>query len=835
MAYGDLKCRNLIWNSGSGDNTVVLSTLATQSYVTTNFAPKSNPTFAGTINGADLVLSGNLTVSGTQTIINTNVLQVEDKHIEIGKVSTPSDTTADGGGIILKASSDRTFVWINSTDAWTSSEHIQVASGKTFIGDGSTLTALNATNLASGTVPTARLGTGTAGSSNFLRGDGSWQAIATDKIEEGNTSVEAVDTGSDGHVKITTEGTEKVRVTNDGKVGIGVTPSHALHLKTQSGSGNEELKIESESGYDATLLLDTSNGGGAGAQIHFQMDGATKGGIEYVNNAGSASVNNMIFRTTTNAERFRLGASGQIGIAGANYGSSGQVLTSGGSGAAPSWAAVPPGGNTIDLVADGAIAAGKPVIITTAGKAQQIAETIISRTSTTNSSIATNNKPDRNAANYALAYDTTKDRVVIATQNKINIANISTGLGTTSITLGSDYQYDSQGRQPALVFDPDTEDTYLAFRDQSSSNHGKIGGLIISGTGNTTVSCPTGYYTFHSGSTDTIKLVYDTSANKIIIVYRDSTTKYYTARVAEVGSNQALTFGSEVSTGVYGDEGKMSAAYDASANRLVMCMGDDSDSNKGKYVVGTVSGTSISFTSKASLTTNEVHYVNMTYHAGEQKTIVSLSDRSSSNILRSIAGTVSSSSVSWGSISSFPGGYGTGCNVIAEDPFTNLIFRGLVFPNDTRMYYAYSSLSGTTFNNLGTNAQGSNDHGTSWEDMAITPMGNHARMVVIAYNSSYSRPGIYVYDMGQMGSNANSKNGLGFAPLAISDGNTGTINLPGNVVGNQSGLTAGQRYFIQGDGTLGTSIDNSLGGGYDSTKAGLALSATSLLIADYRS
>jgi hypothetical protein len=35
---------------------------------------------------------------------------------------------------------------------------------------------LNASNLASGTVPTARLGSGIASSSNFLRGDGSWQS-----------------------------------------------------------------------------------------------------------------------------------------------------------------------------------------------------------------------------------------------------------------------------------------------------------------------------------------------------------------------------------------------------------------------------------------------------------------------------------------------------------------------------------------------------------------------------------------------------------------------------------------------------------------------------------
>ena len=130
MAYGDLKVRNLIWNTGSGDNTVVLNTLATQSYVTTGFAPKANPTFTGTVNGADLVLSGNLTVNGTQTIINTQTLDVEDKQIEIGKVSSPSDTTADQGGWKLKGATDKTFLWVNATDAWTSSEHIHLGDNK---------------------------------------------------------------------------------------------------------------------------------------------------------------------------------------------------------------------------------------------------------------------------------------------------------------------------------------------------------------------------------------------------------------------------------------------------------------------------------------------------------------------------------------------------------------------------------------------------------------------------------------------------------------------------------------------------------------------------------
>ena len=48
----------------------------------------------------------------------------------MGVVSSPSDTTADGGGITLKGASDKTFNWVNATDAWTSSEHIAVPDSK---------------------------------------------------------------------------------------------------------------------------------------------------------------------------------------------------------------------------------------------------------------------------------------------------------------------------------------------------------------------------------------------------------------------------------------------------------------------------------------------------------------------------------------------------------------------------------------------------------------------------------------------------------------------------------------------------------------------------------
>ena len=54
---------------------------------------------------------------------------------------------------------------------------------------------------------------------------------STDKIEEGNTSAEVIDTGSDGRFVVTTEGTERLHVTNTGRVGIGIAnPTHALTI-----------------------------------------------------------------------------------------------------------------------------------------------------------------------------------------------------------------------------------------------------------------------------------------------------------------------------------------------------------------------------------------------------------------------------------------------------------------------------------------------------------------------------------------------------------------------------------------------------------------------------
>jgi len=111
-----------------------------------SYAALAGATFTGAVSGTDLTLSGNLTVNGTTTNINSTNLVVEDKNIVLGDAATPTDTTADGGGITLKGTTDKTFNWVDSTDAWTSSEHINLASGKTLKYNGTDLVAAQSGN-----------------------------------------------------------------------------------------------------------------------------------------------------------------------------------------------------------------------------------------------------------------------------------------------------------------------------------------------------------------------------------------------------------------------------------------------------------------------------------------------------------------------------------------------------------------------------------------------------------------------------------------------------------------------------------------------------------------
>lgn len=162
----DTQTANYVW---AGPTSGGAATPAFRALVAADI-PDLSTTYLSTTGGtisSNLTISGDLTVNGTTTTINSTTLAVDDKNIVLGDVATPTDSTADGGGITLKGATDKTFSWSNTTDSWTSSEDLDVASGKVY--------RVNGTAVLSGSA----LGTGVTSSSLTSVGtltSGTWNA-----------------------------------------------------------------------------------------------------------------------------------------------------------------------------------------------------------------------------------------------------------------------------------------------------------------------------------------------------------------------------------------------------------------------------------------------------------------------------------------------------------------------------------------------------------------------------------------------------------------------------------------------------------------------------------
>lgn len=156
-----------------------------------------------TISGP-VVISGNLTINGTTTTLNSTTISIDDKNIELGAVATPTDTTADGGGITLKGATDKTITWDNTNDNWTFNQAVNINSGLTYkinnvsvlsaTGLGSTVVASSLTSV--GTLTSLTVSGATALNGTVALGDAAADVITLNGTLASATGIKIYDSDS---------------------------------------------------------------------------------------------------------------------------------------------------------------------------------------------------------------------------------------------------------------------------------------------------------------------------------------------------------------------------------------------------------------------------------------------------------------------------------------------------------------------------------------------------------------------------------------------------------------------------------------------------------------
>ena len=215
-------------------NTGLYTTGADELALATGGVARITVDSAGTV-----VIPGDLTVQGTTTTIDSETLIVKDKNIEMGAVDTPTDVTADGGGITLKGSTDKTINWIDGTDAWTFSEHVDLASGKEIRIGGTKV--LDATSLGSGVVSSSLTSVGTIGT-------GVWEgtAVAPGYGGTGQTSY------TDGQLLIGKTDGSLAKATLTQGSGVTITNGDGTISISATGSGGTVTSVDVAGGTGLT-------------------------------------------------------------------------------------------------------------------------------------------------------------------------------------------------------------------------------------------------------------------------------------------------------------------------------------------------------------------------------------------------------------------------------------------------------------------------------------------------------------------------------------------------------------------------------------------------------
>lgn len=496
-------------------------------------------------------------------------------------------------------------------------------------------------------------------------------------------------------------------------------------------------------------------------------------------------------------------ANGGTGLS--SPGTAGNVLTSNGT----TWTSTAaPVSGLFDAVATGSLSNGSTVVINADGTVSVVTPTI---TPVPSAGTAVN-VASGTIAGVSAAYDSVNQKVVVCfsdTSGPFGRAVVGTVSGTT-ITFGAVATFASliSVAATSCVYDPNTQKIIVAYRDDTNGS-----GVGIVGTvSGTTISfgTPTNFVA-GTGIGATLQAVYDALAQRVVVAFIDAATGAGKVAVGAV-SGTSITFGSPV-TFSPGSANEVSAAYNANAQKVVITY----SAGTGVAIVGTTSATSMTFGTGVEFVTPGPNATSIAYDASALKVVIAY-EAPTTSFGTAVVGTVSGTSISFGTPVVFQSSAMDNASVVYDASVQKVVIS-----------YNGTSTFGTAILGVvsGTSISFSTTVVFQSTASAFTSSASvynaAAQRVVTAYRIASTARAVVIRSTTST-PNLTTENFIGFSNAAYTNGQTATIQLVGSVNTAQSGLTPAESYYVQTDGTL------SLTAGTPSVFAGTAVAATKIIV-----
>jgi len=448
------------------------------------------------------------------------------------------------------------------------------------------------------------------------------------------------------------------------------------------------------------------------------------------------------------------------------------------------------GGKSFDFVASGTLANGQTVGLTSDGKVEAIAGVT--------QAIGSASVFESATISYVSAtFDSANNKIVIVYRDDGNSGHGTAVVGTvsgTSISFGSPVVFESASSfYTALAFDSNSNKIVVAYRDEGNSNYGTAIIGTVSGT-SISFGSPVVFETANAGY-ETV--IFDSNSNKIVIAYRDEGNSSYGTAIVGTVSGTSISFGSAVVFNT-ATTSPISGTFDSNLNKVVIAYVDSGNSNYGTAIVGTVSGTSISFGSEVVYeSANTNGSVSAVFDSSNNKVVIVYPDNGNSSYGTAIVGTVSGTSISFGSPTVFESAYAYDISATFDSNANKVVVAYTDVGNSSNGTLAVGTVSGTSisFSSPSVFESASTEYSSPTFD-------SNLNKVVIAYKDS-GNSGYGTGVVCQIGS-TNVTSFVGITEAAISDTATGTVTLQGGINTKVTGLTIGSTYYVQDNGTLGT-------------------------------